>query len=207
MTRPQLMRTAPSVVAAAAVAALVTGIGLPVAQAQPFSPDTRITHGSTVRHLHVGANGETDTTVCADPVPGKTATCFAHLRIDPKARAARPREAGGIAPAGSYGDNGGYTPAYLQSAYNVASAAATTGSDQTVAIVIAYDDPSAEQDLATYRSTYGLPPCTTANGCFRKVNQSAGTSYPAPDSDWGLESALDVDMVSAICPLCHILLV
>ena len=62
----------------------------------------------------------------------------------------------------------------LQSAYALPSASA--GSGQTVAIVEAFDDPTAESDLAQYRSFYGLPPCTTANGCFRKVNQTAGRS-------------------------------
>jgi subtilase family serine protease len=52
-----------------------------------------------------------------------------------------------------------------------------------------------------------LPACTTANGCFRKVDQRGGTSYPATNTGWASEISLDVDMVSAICPNCHILLV
>src|SRR2546429_4566836 len=100
----------------------------------------------------------------------------------------------------------GYGPADLQSAYKLPSATAGTG--QTVAIVDAFDDPTAESDLAQYRSFYGLPPCTTANGCFRKVNQTGGTlPMPAPSPDWALEISLDLDMVSAVCPNCHILLV
>src|SRR5436305_6338664 len=67
----------------------------------------------------------------------------------------------------------GYGPADLQSAYKLPSA--TAGTSQTVAIVDAFDDPTAESDLGQYRSFYGLPPCTTANGCFRKVNQTGGT--------------------------------
>jgi hypothetical protein len=77
----------------------------------------------------------------------------------------------------------------------------------TVAVVDAGDLPSAEADLAAYRSQFSLPPCTTANGCFRKVDQRGGTAYPAPVSGWGLEIALDIDMVSAACPNCNILLV
>ena len=99
----------------------------------------------------------------------------------------------------------GYTPCDLQSAYQLPSA--TAGSGQTVAIVDAYDDPSAESDLGVYRSSYGLPPCTTANGCFHKVNQSGGTSYPRRNTGWAEEISLDLDMVSATCPNCHILLV
>ena len=100
----------------------------------------------------------------------------------------------------------GYGPADLQSAYALPSS--TAGAGQTVAIVDAFDDPTAEQDLAQYRSFYGLPPCTTANGCFRKVNQTGGTlPMPPPSPDWSLEISLDRDMVSAVCPSCHILLV
>jgi subtilase family serine protease len=99
----------------------------------------------------------------------------------------------------------GYGPQDLQAAYKLPSA--TAGAGQTVAIVDAFDDPTAESDLAQYRSFYGLPPCTTANGCFRKVDQTGGTLYPAPSPDWDLEISLDLDMVSATCPNCHILLV
>jgi subtilase family serine protease len=58
-----------------------------------------------------------------------------------------------------------------------------------------------------YRSQFGLPACTTANGCFRKVNQNGGTTYPRKNGGWAQEISLDLDMVSAICPNCHILLV
>jgi subtilase family serine protease len=102
----------------------------------------------------------------------------------------------------------GYSPADLQSAYMLAPSSAANGADQTVAIVDAYDDPKAESDLAVYRSTFGLPACTTANGCFRKVNQNGLASpLPAKDAGWGGEESLDLDMVSAICPHCHILFV
>ncbi|MFK0256626.1 S8 family serine peptidase [Streptomyces sp. NPDC090445] len=77
-----------------------------------------------------------------------------------------------------------------------------------MAIVVAFDNPNAESDLAVYRSTFGLPPCTTANGCFRKINQNGGTTPPAlTDPGWASETALDIDMVSAACPACKILLV
>ncbi|MFI6474231.1 putative Ig domain-containing protein [Streptomyces sp. NPDC050516] len=98
----------------------------------------------------------------------------------------------------------GYGPTDLQGAYALSSSG---GSGATVAIVDAQDDPNAESDLATYRSQYGLPACTTANGCFKKVDQNGGTNYPTADSGWAGEISLDVDMVSAVCPQCHILLV
>jgi subtilase family serine protease len=99
----------------------------------------------------------------------------------------------------------GYGPADLRSAYNLTSRGRHSA---TVAVVDAYDDPNAEADLATYRSTYGLPPCTTANGCFTKVNQNGRTSpLPTANPSWASEISLDIDMVSAICPNCRILLV
>src|SRR4051794_6686965 len=102
----------------------------------------------------------------------------------------------------------GYGAGDLQSAYNVAAAAAANGGAQTVAIVDAFDDKTAEADMGTYRAQYGLGTCTTANGCFRKVNQSGVQgSYPTNDQGWGLEVSLDLDMVSAVCPKCHVLLV
>ncbi|MGA2012617.1 MAG: hypothetical protein ABSH51_19085 [Solirubrobacteraceae bacterium] len=100
------------------------------------------------------------------------------------------------------------TPAYLQQAYDLTYLSQTQGGSDTVAVVDAFDDPNAESDLATYRSTYGLPACTTANGCFRKVDQDGAPSpLPATNSVWGAEESLDLDAVSALCPNCHILLV
>ena len=98
----------------------------------------------------------------------------------------------------------GYGPADLQSAYQLPDG----GAGATIAIVDAFDDPSAESDLATYRANYGLSACTTANGCFRKVNQ-AGAASPLPrrDLSWELEISLDLDAASAVCPRCRLLLV
>jgi hypothetical protein len=100
----------------------------------------------------------------------------------------------------------GYGPSSLQSAYALPSS--TAGSGETVAVVDAFNDPNIVSDLATYRSDWGLPACGT--GCFSVVNQSGATS-PLPTNagtnGWDVEESLDVDMVSAICPLCHIILV
>jgi RHS repeat-associated protein len=106
------------------------------------------------------------------------------------------------------GGNSGWSPQDLWSAYSLP--ANQLGYGRTVGIVDAYDDPNAESDLATYRSYYGLPPCTTANGCFRKVAQDGSTNYPSPapaTGNWAAEIAMDLDMVSATCPNCHIVLV
>lgn len=93
----------------------------------------------------------------------------------------------------------------LASAYRLPTGA---GPATVVAISIAYDAPNLESDLAAYRAQYGLPPCTTANGCFTKVNQQgAAAPLPAADFGWAMESTLDVSMVSAACPSCRLLVV
>ena len=96
----------------------------------------------------------------------------------------------------------GYGPAQFRGAYGI-----TTSGTGTIAIVDAYDDPAAEQDLAAYSSTYGLPSCTTANGCFRKVSQTGGTNYPRADQGWALEISLDLQAAHGMCPSCKLLLV
>lgn len=126
-------------------------------------------------------------------VPGYM-RCFAVFRTDLGNDVMRVRP--GYVPSG-------YGPAQLQSAYQLPST--TAGSGQTVAVVDAYDDPNAAQDLAVYRSTYNLPACGT--GCFSKVNQRGGTAYPRRNAGWAQEESLDLDMVSAICPNCKIVLV
>jgi len=132
--------------------------------------------------------------VCAAPAPGH-ARCFARVRTDL-------RQGHGLRSAAA--PPAGYGPAELRAAYHLP---ATGGANQTVAVVDAGDDADAEADLATYRTTYGLPPCTTSNGCFRKVNQKGQPSPLPADTGWGVEIALDLDMVSAACPQCKILLV
>jgi hypothetical protein len=105
---------------------------------------------------------------------------------------------------------GGWYPSDLASAYGLPSLDPTIGSNVTIAIVDAFDAPTAEADLGVYRSYMGLPPCTTANGCFKKVNQrGVQGSYPPSGQPygWTSEIALDLDAVSAICPNCKIVLV
>ena len=130
---------------------------------------------------------------CDAAAPGH-ARCFALIRTARGGRAAVTSSPGQ-----------GYGPADLRAAYGLP---ASGGSGQVIALVDAYDDPTAEADLATYRSTYGLPACSTANGCFSKVNQDGVPGgYPPSDEGWAVEISLDLDMVSAACPQCHILLV
>jgi hypothetical protein len=134
----------------------------------------------------------TAVSVCPQkPAPGQV-TCFAERYT-------------GVSPMVG-GQPAGYGPADLQSAYQLPSS--TGGIGQTVYIIDAYDNASAESELATYRTQYGLPACSTANGCFQKLNQSgAAGGYPAANASWAGEIALDLDMVSAVCPNCSIRLI
>jgi subtilase family serine protease len=98
----------------------------------------------------------------------------------------------------------GYGPSQLRSAYKIT----TSGSSSTlVAVVSAYNYTTAEADLAIYRAQFGLPACRSSTGCFRKVDQNGGTSFPGPNDSWNREAALDLEMVSAMCPNCKLVLV
>ena len=61
----------------------------------------------------------------------------------------------------------GLGPADLVSAYKLNPAITSTA---TIAIVDAFHYANAASDLATYRSTFGLPPCTVASGCLTILN-------------------------------------
>lgn len=135
-------------------------------------------------------------TVCGDNAPDGQALCHAQVVVD---ASGTPIASPSLTPAPK-----GFGPADLRAAYNVT---ATGSPASTIAIVDAYGYPNAEADLAVYRAQYGLPPCTKANGCFKKVNQRGLPIYPAYVIGWAQETALDLDMASAMCPNCTILLV
>jgi subtilase family serine protease len=130
--------------------------------------------------------------VCPGPASEGDARCHAHVSTDEHGN-----------PHATTSPSG-YRPVQFRTAYGLT---ATGSSSTTIAIVDAYDDPNIEADLAVYSSQFGLPACTRANGCFRKVNQNGGTTYPRKDAGWALEIALDVEIAHAICPNCKILLV
>jgi len=147
-------------------------------------------------------------TATADPAPHNRRVCTGNQPAGIAACEARVvTRADGVTPNATTQYANGYGPSAIQQAYALTGAAATGGANRTIAIVDAYDNPNVEADLGVYRAQFGLSPCTTANGCFRKVDQNGGTSYPAGDVGWGQEIALDVEMASAVCPNCNILLV
>jgi subtilase family serine protease len=165
----------------AAGALVVLGL-LAASQAANAAPATR---ANTGRHA---------VRVCHANATAGQATCHAEVMVNAKGVVAR----SAVPPTGAR------TPAQLLDAYKLAG---TSSGGRTVAIVDAYGYTNLEQDLATYRSYFHLPACTTASGCLRVVNQTGGTSLPRMDVGWAGEQALDVDAVSAICPDCHILVV
>lgn len=192
MRRPTL----PAVLTAVAAVVVVWSGSAGAATAAPVSSAAAPTGASASAPAKSAAKPTTPAfrRLCSAATGRGVMHCNALIRTDLAPNAVQPN----LLPSG-------YGPGDLVSAYKLPGG--TAGAGQTVAIVDAYDDPNAESDLATYRSTYGLPACTTANGCFRKVNQTGGTTYPAGNTGWAGEISLDVDMVSAVCPACHILLV
>ena len=171
-------------------AALAVAVGIAVATplaaaAAESGPDPAV---------NTAANGHSHRHLCAPPGHKRQMSCHAIVSTDSAAQ--QSAIATRSAPPG-------YGPADLRSAYGITAAGSASS---TIAIVDAYDDPKAESDLAVYRTRFGLPACTSANQCFRKIDQAGGTRYPSPDAGWAGEISLDLDMASAICPGCRILL-
>ncbi len=179
-------RTARAALAAAAAVALLAGSAA-AAAASPAGP-----------HPAPGVRR-----ACAITTRPGQMSCLALVRTDirPRSQSAFGRNA----PSGY-----GYGPSALRSAYKLPSA--TAGAGQTVAVVDAYNNPKAVANLATYRKAWGEPACDTSTGagCLSVVNQN-GQASPLPknagSTGWATEESLDVDMVSAICPNCHVILV
>ncbi|HLJ69550.1 MAG TPA: S53 family peptidase [Chloroflexota bacterium] len=100
----------------------------------------------------------------------------------------------------------GLSPTRFKAVYQFPTSP-SAGAGQTIAVVDAFDDPTAESDLGVFDGQFGLPPCTTANGCFSKVDATGGNHYPKKSGNWALEMSLDVQWAHAIAPGANILLV
>jgi subtilase family serine protease len=150
--------------------------------------------------LTAAAAARPERPVCPGPVAEGFARCHAHVVVDSHGSPAT----SSLPP--------GYGPAQFHGAYSLPSQASV---GQTIAIVDAYDDPSARSDLSTYDKTFGipdLPTCpstsTSTTSCFLKVNQNGATSpLPSKNAGWALEIALDVETAHAICKNCKVVLV
>jgi subtilase family serine protease len=164
-----------------ALVALVVTMAVSPAAAQPTKPTTAAPRYQS----------------CATPSPGRV-RCFSNWR-KLAGKTARTTTSSSV-PKPKHG----LGPADIRGAYRLPISGAR---NQTIAIVDAFDNPNVEKDLKAYRAAFKLPACTTANKCFRKVDQRGGKHYPDGDPGWGVEIALDVQAVSAACPGCKILLV
>jgi hypothetical protein len=183
-----------AVITALLLFAVFSGAAAVAAPSPPASPGASVAvHPDSHRNVKAALAGHRHQHVCGAATRGR-ASCSSIRDLD----VSGPLATATTVPLG-------YAPTDLQAAYKLP--AATAGTGKTVAVVDAFDDPTAEADLAAYRAKYGLPACTAASGCFTKVGQRGGTGYPAADPGWTKEISLDLDMVSAACPLCSILLV
>ena len=187
------MRTAGAVLASAALA---VGIGASASAAgAAVAPEYRVEH------------------VCGASSPG-TAACAA-LRLvsssltSAELQANAARQAAGAEPARENKNPfpGYLTPQDLHAAYSLPDETAAAAT-QTIAVIDAYDDPTAEADLKVYDEEFGLPACTSANSCFRKVNEEGQPSpLPPKSGEWAGEISIDVQMAHAVCEGCRVLLV
>jgi Ricin-type beta-trefoil lectin domain/Putative Ig domain len=168
--------------------------GSPAGPAPQVPAGARFVHAPRRVPASAGA-----TQICPTPTRPGQMSCMALIP-----RRAAKTAAGGAPPPASY------APADLRTAYGLTSAAVAAGGASTVAVVDAFSDPSAASDLAVYRAQYGLRSCPAsgADPCLRIVNAAGGTKRPPPGSGgWAFEESVDLDMISAICPNCRILLV
>ena len=158
----------------------------------------------------VESGGVFSAPICGPERREGVARCFGWIVTD---RDGRPLVGQGTSSPGARSASAtvsGLTPSNLRSAYKITGQGTA---NQTIAIVDAYGYPNAEADLGVYRAQFGLPACTSANGCFTKYDQVAAhvtpgsQVYPAFDPGWAQETALDLQMASAICPGCKIILV
>jgi hypothetical protein len=161
-----------------------------------------VTTATSALSMPVLKSGHTFHRAVCGPAVGRAARCHAHIVTDATGKVLSQSKEALLALAAA---PAGYGPGDLRDAYKLGS---TGNSSTIVAIVDAYGYSNAESDLATYRAQFGLPACTTANGCFKKLNQSGQQgNYPRDDTGWSQETALDLDMASAMCPACKLYLV
>jgi kumamolisin len=110
-------------------------------------------------------------------------------------------------PAGGLGPRGGMTPTQLRGFYGQSS----TGGSSVIAIVDAYDYPTALSDFNTFSNQFGLPvetstnPTASSNTVFQVVYASG--SQPRANGGWAQEEALDIEWAHAMAPGAKIVLV
>ena len=186
---------------AAAASLTVAGLAIVSAQTVPAAAATHVTASGPsasprfLRAHHPVRLPSGYTQVCPEPASPGVMQCSIVVRSQASLQAANKPSPAALSPG------------QLRSAYGL-SKAAQAPNKGTVAVVDAYNDWHATADLAKYRSYYGLPACQESTKCLRVVNQKGTTAwYPKGNSGWAEEESLDLDMVSAICSKCKIILV
>lgn len=163
-----------------------------------------------------------DQASCAKPAKGRVACLAIKRTLYLNGVSGKIRPQASIQPMGgiAYGAN------QLRKAYGVTEVGARY---KVIAVVDAYHSASAYQDLVDYRAMYNLGPidnCTKQdlpgmegavitevpagkNPCFMQLDQTGkvAVNHDTQDDGWAQETALDIEMASAICPHCSILLV
>jgi MYXO-CTERM domain-containing protein len=181
---------------------VVLGVVMGLAPSCAVDEDSTVGDGTESAALDGDASAEDEVSSFAVCTRG-VFRCHAHVQTTRARVHMGMRAAAAAAPKG-------FGAADLQSAYKI-NPTTTATSRPTVAIIDAYGYTTLEADLAVYRQQYGLPACTIASGCLKIVNQNGETTplppNPPTDDDWRVETALDIDMVSAACPLCKILVI
>jgi hypothetical protein len=182
------MRKAQSFLLAASCSGLLVSCTLPTDDAPRITE--RLDTSSQVPKEIANVQQHPHRAMCS----GHRWNCLARVRTD-------------VTPLASPG-NEGYGADDLQSAYGLTTAMMNSDPQATIGIIGAYGYSALASDLAAYRTQYGLPACTVASGCLTILNQNGATSpMPSGNTDWNGETALDVDMASAGCPKCKILVV
>ncbi len=181
------------IISGVGVAALIAVVSFGIAFAEG-------NHGNGNSDNENGGGHEEHARVCPRGGSPDSANCHARVIVDSQ----------GLPKSKS--TPSGFGPAQFRGAYGVSG---ITSSNQTIAIVDAYDHPNILSDLNNYSATFGIPSlksCSVGTGttnvpCFQKVNQRGGTTYPTASAGWALEISLDVEAAHALCQNCNILLV
>jgi kumamolisin len=168
--------------------ALAITVCLAIAVVTPFSASSQNQHASP------NAKGNDDSFILVPDSSQEHGEDFGMRAHTNHVLHFRNEARGGSKPSGE-------TPQSLRSVYNLP----TTGGTGIIAIVDAYDYPTAENDLNVFSSQFGLPACTTSGGCFSKVYATG--SKPVANCGWAQEAALDIEWAHAMAPGAKIVLV
>jgi MYXO-CTERM domain-containing protein len=171
--------------------------------------------------IHIDRYGRTLVDVCPERTPGGR-RCFAHRIVRPGSTRPIVESGGDVCTSsggggGSSPPSGAMTPTDVLTRYDIPATAHANG-----AIVALVELPSTHglTDVNAYRAKYGIAalaecpvdssgvPTPGGTACFARVG-SDGTTKTVSSTDcpgWAGETGLDMDMVSAACPDCSIVL-